>query len=149
MHLPALVRGKRRRGRGLAGGGKKSGRGMKGQRSRAGSIRRAGFEGGQTPLYQRLPKGRGTKQRFASQVQHPVAITLRQLGRFEDGSIVGPGKLKAAGLLKHSEEVKLIGNNTLDRKLTVRVHAVSVKARAAVEKAGGKVEIIKRHVRLA
>jgi large subunit ribosomal protein L15 len=119
---------------------------MKGQRSRAGSIRRAGFEGGQTPLYQRLPKGRGTKQRFASQVAHPVAVTLTQLKRFDEGSIVGPGQLRAAGLMERAEEVKLIGATALDRKLTVRVHAVSAAARAAVEKAGGKVEIIKRHV---
>jgi large subunit ribosomal protein L15 len=146
MQLPAIVKPKRRRGRGLAGGGKKSGRGMKGQRSRAGSIRRAGFEGGQTPLYQRLPKGRGTKQRFASQVAHPAAVTLRQLKRFAEGSIVGIAKLREAGLVGRAQDVKLIGTDALDRKLTVRVHTATDAARKAVEQAGGKVEIIKRHV---
>jgi large subunit ribosomal protein L15 len=116
---------------------------MKGQRSRAGSIRRAGFEGGQTPLYQRLPKGRGTKQRFASQVDHPIALTVRQLNRFDEGSIVGPGQLRAAGLMERTQQVKLIGTDALERKLTVRVHAISAAARVAVEKAGGKVEIIR------
>lgn len=115
---------------------------MKGQRSRAGFSARAGFEGGQTPLYQRLPKGRGTKQSFASQVKHPAVLTVRQLGRYKDGEIVGPGVLRQAGLIGRYERVKLIGQGKLDKKLTVRVHAVTDGARRAVEEAGGKVEMI-------
>ena len=138
-----IVKRKKRLGRGIGSHGAKSGRGMKGQKSRAGYSRKAGFEGGQTPLYMRLPKGRGVKQKFPSQVKKPVAITLTALKAFEAGSIVGPGQLRKAGFLKRrSETWKLIGKDGLDRKLTIRAHVISKGAKAAVEKAGGKVEII-------
>ena len=141
--LPKVVRQKKRRGRGWGSRGAKSGRGQKGQKSRAGYTRKAGFEGGQTPLYMRLPKGRGTKQRFPSQVEKPVAISVRTLERFEVGSIVGPGVLRSAGLLsRRGDTWKLIGNDKLSKKLTVRAHKVSAGARSAVEAAGGKVELI-------
>lgn len=141
--LPKTVSTAKRVGRGIGGKGAKSGRGMKGQRSRAGYTRRAGFEGGQTPLYQRLPKGRGAKQIFASQVVKPAVVKISQLNRFSDGSVVGIGVLKKAGLVAGGRDrIKLIGGGELGRKLTVRVHACSAGAKETVEKAGGKVELI-------
>lgn len=141
--LPKLVRQKKRRGRGHGKRGGKSGRGQKGQKSRAGYSRKTGFEGGQTPLYMRLPKGRGSKQRFPSRVKKPVAISLTKLEQFAAGSIVGPGVLRSVGLLsRRSETWKLIGNEGLSKKLTVRAHKVSAGARKTVEELGGKIEII-------
>lgn len=141
--LPKLTRRKRRRGRGIGSQGAKSGRGMKGQKSRAGSFAKAGFEGGQTPLYMRLPKGRGTKQRFASQVTKPDTVSLRHLSVFDSGMIVGPAQLLEKKLISwRAKTVKIIGSGSLANKLTVRVHAVTPQARAAIEAAGGKVEII-------
>lgn len=144
MQLPRIVRRKKRVGRGIGSRGAKSGRGMKGQKARAGYRRRAGFEGGQTPLYARLPKGRGTKQVYASQADHPVAVTLKMLSRFTGRSVVGPGVLRRAGLMGRGEKVKLIGGAARLGALTVRVHAVTAQARAAIERAGGKVELIGR-----
>jgi large subunit ribosomal protein L15 len=116
---------------------------MKGQKSRAGSFSKAGFEGGQTPLYMRLPKGRGAKQRFAPQVTKPDAISVRHLSVFESGTIVGLGQLKEKQLISwRTKTVKIIGGGSLERKLTVRTHAVTAQARVAIEEAGGKVEII-------
>lgn len=141
--LPKIVRKKKRVGRGWGSRGAKSGRGQKGQKSRAGYTRKAGFEGGQTPLYMRLPKGRGAKQNFPSQVVKPTAITVKTLNRFEGGSIVGPGVLRTAGLLSRRNETwKLIGNDKITKKFTVRANAVSKGAREAIEKAGGKVELM-------
>lgn len=141
--LPGIVRRSKRVGRGIGSRGAKSGRGQKGQRSRAGSHHKAGFEGGQTPLYMRLPKGRGVKQTSPSRVQKPAAISLSDLGRFTAGSIVGPGQLRKAGLLpRHAHKVKLLATGSVERSLTVRVHAVTSRAREQVEAAGGKVEII-------
>lgn len=143
--LPKIVRRKKRVGRGWGSRGAKSGRGQKGQKSRAGYTRKAGFEGGQTPLYMRLPKGRGAKQNFPSQVTKPTAITVKTLNRFETGSIVGPGVLRSAGLLSRRNEIwKLIGNDKLAKKFTVRAHGVSAGAREAVESAGGKIELIEQ-----
>ena len=142
--LPKIVLRKKRVGRGIGGRGAKSGRGMKGQRARAGAPRnRAGFEGGQTPLYMRLPKGRGTKQISRSRVIKPVSITTSVLARFKDGDIVGPGQLRAHGLLPgRHDKVKLIKRAAVRHKLTVRVHSVSAGAMQAVADGGGKVEII-------
>ena len=143
FQLPKIVRRKKRVGRGWGSRGAKSGRGQKGQKSRAGYTRKAGFEGGQTPLYMRLPKGRGMKQNFPSQVVKPTAITVKTLDRFETGEIIGPGVLRKAGLLsKRTESWKLIGNDKLSKKFTIRAHGISKGAKAAVEKAGGKVELI-------
>lgn len=141
--LIKITKKTKRVGRGIGSKGAKSGRGMKGQRSRAGYTSRAGFEGGQTPLYQRLPKGRGAKQVFASQVARPAIVRVTQLNRFDKGSVVGVGALKKAGLVAGSRDrARLIGGGKLDNKLTVRVHACSAGAKEAVEKAGGKVELI-------
>lgn len=143
--LTAIVRRKKRLGRGIAGRGAKSGRGQKGQRSRAGSRHKAGFEGGQTPIYMRLPKGRGTKQRFPTQLERHATVRIGQLESFKAGMIVGLGQLRKAGLLsRHDRLVKLVGGGKLSVPLTVRVHRVSAGAKEIVEQAGGKVEIIQQ-----
>lgn len=144
QQLPKVVKRSKRLGRGIGGRGAKSGRGGKGQTARAGYSRKAGFEGGQTPLYMRLPKGRGSKQKFPSQAVKPYAIPVRLLTRFAANSIVNAGMLlNAAGAGRRQRDlVKLIGNDKLDKKLTVRVHAVSAGARSSIESAGGKVELI-------
>lgn len=142
--LTKIVRRKKRLGRGIGSRGAKSGQGQKGQKSRAGYSKKRGFEGGQTPLYMRLPKGRGMKQKFASQVKKPAEITLAQLNCFDEGSIVGPGQLRKHGFVScRTQEVKLLNTGTLTKKLTVRVHNATAGARACVEQAGGKVEIIR------
>lgn len=144
IQLPKIINKRKRIGRGIGRSGGKSGRGQKGQKSRAGYSRKAGFEGGQTPLYMRLPKGRGTKQWPASLKVKSLALTTSQLGQFEDGAVVGPGALRKAGFLeRRSQPVKLVGNAKVMKKFTVRVHKASAMATQAVEAAGGKVEIIK------
>lgn len=142
--LPKITGKRKRIGRGIGRSGAKSGRGQKGQKSRAGYSRKGGFEGGQTPLYMRLPKGRGAKQYPTSRVIKPLGLHIRKLEHFTEVDIVGPGVLRKAGLLANRHQlVKLIGTGDVSKKLTVRVHAVSPAAAKAVEKAGGKVEIIK------
>lgn len=141
IQLPKVATRKRLLGRGHGKGGGKSGRGQKGQKSRAGYSSKAGFEGGQTPLYMRFPKGRGVKQINPSQIVKKVAISLSQLATFSKG-IVGPGQLRKAGLITKTDTVKLIGSDKLEVSYTVRVHAATKSAVSSVEKAGGKVEII-------
>lgn len=142
--LVKIVRRKKRVGRGWGSRGAKSGRGQKGQKSRAGYSSKAGFEGGQTPLYMRLPKARGSKQKFPSQIVKPEAVNVRQLTRFAAQHIVGPAALREVRLLsRRFQTVKLVGNTPLANKLTVRVHAATPSAVKAVEAAGGTVEIIK------
>lgn len=142
VNIEKIIGKPKRRGRGIGRGGAKSGRGMKGQKARAGYRNRAGFEGGQTPLYMRLPKGRGTKQKFPSQATRPLEVQVSWLNSVED-DIVGPGALRRHGKLSYrTQPIKLIGAGEVKRNVTVRVHKASAGARAAVEKAGGKVEII-------
>ncbi len=146
--LPSIVKKHKRVGRGTASGqGTTAGRGTKGQKARAGWHRKSGFEGGQTPLYMRLPKGRGAKQRFGSRAHKLTAITVQQLNAVAatvPSGIVGPGQLRSLGMLGSREErVKLIGSGRISRKVTVRVHAATVAARQTVEAAGGTVEIIR------
>ncbi|PIT97961.1 MAG: 50S ribosomal protein L15 [Candidatus Andersenbacteria bacterium CG10_big_fil_rev_8_21_14_0_10_54_11] len=142
--LPSLVRRKKRVGRGVGSRGAKSGRGMKGQRSRAGYSKKAGFEGGQTPLYMRLPKGRGTKQVFSPQGGLTTTVTIRQLAGIP-GAVIGYTALRRAGLVpRGSSRIKLIGNGTMKRKVAVRVHAATPAAAAAVAAAGGSVELIQQ-----
>ena len=143
--LPKIVQKKKRLGRGIGRSGAKSGRGQKGQKSRAGYSRKGGFEGGQTPLYMRLPKLSGAKQFPNSQVVKPVSITTSQLNQFADTAIVGPGMLRKAGFLDNRRQtVKLLAGGKIDKKLTVRVHAASATAVKEVESGGGKVEIIQK-----
>jgi len=118
---------------------------MKGQRSRAGAVIKAGFEGGQTPLYQRLPKGRGVKQVSTPQKKAQVAIAVGKLSELKAGAIVGPGQLRKMGLLpERYTQVKLMAGGKTPQALTVRVHRVTKTAQATIEKAGGKVELIQR-----
>lgn len=141
--LEKIIRRKKRVGRGWGSRGAKSGRGQKGQKSRAGYSSKSGFEGGQTPLYMRLPKSRGSKQKFASQVVKPEAITIRALSDFAPNSIVSPARLEELNLISRQyQTVKLMGSGKPPSKLTVRVHFATPGAVAAIEKAGGKIEII-------
>ena len=123
-----------------SGTGKTAGRGENGQKSRSGYSRKAGFEGGQLPLYRRLPKRGFTNARF--KVEYAV-INLDDLNKFEDGAVVTPEVLKEMGLLKNQlDGVKVLGNGTLEKKLTVKAHKFSASALAAIEKSGGKAEVI-------
>ena len=127
-------------GRGLGSGlGKTSGRGQKGQNSRSGGGVRTGFEGGQMPLYRRLPK-RGFKNIFALQY---AEVNVSQLNRFEDGTTVDPVALIEAGILKNVRDgIRILGNGTLERKLTVIANGFTKSAVEKIEAAGGKVEVI-------
>ncbi len=130
-----------RKGRGHgSGNGKTAGRGHKGQKARSGGGVRPGFEGGQMPLQRRVPK-RGFNNIFAKNV---VAINLSTLNRkFEDGATVDIEALVNAGVIKNGfDAVKVLGNGKLDKKLTVKVSAFSESAKAAIEAAGGKTEVI-------
>jgi len=129
-----------RRGRGHgSGNGKTAGRGHKGQRSRAGSGGKVGFEGGQMPLYRRLPK-RGHTCRNTKEI---VAINVQMLNVFNDGDMVDIAALKAKGLVSNPRDgVKILGNGTIDKKLTVKVHQFSQTAAEKINSAGGKAEVI-------
>lgn len=143
FQLPKVARRKRLLGRGHGKGGGKSGRGQKGQKSRAGYSSKTGFEGGQTPIYMRFPKGRGVKQINPSQIIKPIAITFRTISSFKAGSIVGPGQLRKAGYLHSKKDmVKLIAGGKIEAAYTVRVHSATKTAKASIEKAGGTLEII-------
>lgn len=131
----------KRKGQGVgSGNGKTSGRGHKGQNSRSGGGVRPGFEGGQLPLFRRLPKRGFTNARFKTTY---AVINLSDLNKFEDGAIITPELLKEMGLLKNQlNGVKVLGNGNLDKKLTVLAHQFSKKAMEQIEKLGGKAEVI-------
>jgi len=130
---------KQRVGRGTGSGrGKTSGRGQKGQLARSEGFR-LGFEGGQMPLAQRLPKLGGFKNPFKKYYR---PLNLTKLNRFESGAEVGPDQLAEAGLVRPGEPYKVLGTGSLGRRLTVTAHAFSAAARAAIEKAGGQVVYI-------
>lgn len=137
---PGSVREAKRIGRGHGSGqGKTAGKGHKGQKARAGRGFRAGFEGGQMPLQRRVPK-RGFNNIFAAKA---VAVNVGSLKVFEDGATVDAQALKAAGIVKNIENgVKILGNGKLDKKLTVKVSAFSESAKAKIEAAGGKAEVM-------
>ncbi|MDE3076538.1 MAG: 50S ribosomal protein L15 [Chloroflexota bacterium] len=132
---------KRRLGRGHGSGRvKTSGRGQKGQSARKSGPPRPGFEGGQLPLVQRLPYKKGFKSHFKIVYR---AVNLDQLSHFEDGSTVDAEALVKAGVLNGpNEKFKLLARGSLDKKLTVRAHKFSAKAREAIEAAGGAIEEI-------
>ena len=148
---PAQSRKDRKRiGRGIGSGkGRYSGRGIKGQKSRAGSHKmRAGFEGGQMPIYMRLGKLRGATSKDAMPIgpfrTSTAPVNVGSLDRFADGAEVTPESLVEVGLLKNTKtDVKLLGNGELKKKLTIRVHAISATAREKVEQAGGTVSLLK------
>ena len=128
-----------RRGRGHgSGNGKTAGKGHKGQKARSGAPR-PGFEGGQMPLYRRLPK-RGFKCRNSKEI---VAINIAALERFENGSTVSVETLVEAGIVKNTRDgVKILGNGELTKKLTVQANAFSASAVEKIEALGGKAEVI-------
>ena len=129
-----------RRGRGLGSGlGKTAGRGQKGQNSRSGGGVRSGFEGGQMPLYRRLPK-RGFKNVFAKEY---AEVNISQLNRFEDGATVDPVALIEMGILKNVRDgIRILGNGSLEKKLTVIANGFTKTAEEKIVAAGGKVEVI-------
>jgi large subunit ribosomal protein L15 len=129
-------------GRGIGSGhGAQSTRGMKGQRSRSGFSGMTGFEGGQMPLIRRVPK-RGFRH-TAWRVNHSVVNIGDFEKHFSDKAPVNPSALKEAGLLKGSDRVKVLGQGTLSKALTVQAHSFSASAKEKIEKAGGKTEILK------
>lgn len=130
----------KRIGRGAASGqGKTAGKGHKGQKARAGRGMRPGFEGGQMPLQRRIPK-RGFNNIFAKEI---VSINVGSLNRFEDGAVVDAAALVEAGLVKnYFDGIKILGNGELKKNITVKVDAYSESAKAKIEAAGGKAEVI-------
>lgn len=130
----------KRLGRGQGSGqGKTAGKGHKGQNARSGGGVAIGFEGGQTPIYKRIPK-RGftnfTRKEYA-------IINLSTLNLFDEGTDVTPELLKEKGIVKKELcGIKVLGDGTLDKKVNVTCHKISANAKAAIEKAGGKVEVL-------
>ena len=137
---PGSRKARTRRGRGLGSGlGKTSGRGQKGQNSRSGGGVRTGFEGGQMPLYRRLPK-RGFKNIFAKEY---AEVNVSSLNRFEDGAVVDPVALIEEGILKNVlDGVRILGNGELTKKLTVKANGFTKSAEEKIKAAGGEVEVI-------
>jgi len=135
-------RNRTRKGRGVGSGlGKTAGKGQKGQKARhPGNFGKLHFQGGQTPIQRRLPK-RGFRNPFPSEIAEVNVSSLAR--RFADGAVVDLDALKSVGLVDdgHSR-VKILGDGDLERKLTLKVHAISAGARAKVEAAGGTIEIV-------
>ena len=134
------TKARKRRGRGQGTGlGTTGGRGMNGQNSRSGGGVRLGFEGGQMPLYRRIPK-RGFNNRFAKEY---AEVNIADLNRFEDSTVVDFDLMLQSGLVKQVKDgVKVLGNGELEKKLTVKAEKFSKSAAEKIEKAGGKAEVI-------
>lgn len=134
------TKSKKRIGRGTGSGqGKSAGKGQKGQNSRSGGGTRLGFEGGQMPLYRRLPKI-GFTNIFRKEY---AVVNLSDLERFDNGTVINPDILKEAGLVKAMlNGVKILGNGDLTKNLTVQAHKFSKTAADKIAAAGGKVEVI-------
>ncbi|WP_256762356.1 50S ribosomal protein L15 [Cohnella sp. WQ 127256] len=132
---------RKRRGRGAGSGlGKTSGRGHKGQNARSGGGVRPGFEGGQNPLYRRVPKRGFNNDRFATVF---AIVNLDQLNRFAAGTEVTPELLLDEGILKNPKDgIKILGNGDLNVQLTVKAHKFSQSATEKIQAAGGKTEVI-------
>ena len=127
-------------GRGLGSGlGKTSGRGHKGQKARAGGGVRTGFEGGQMPLYRRLPK-RGFYNKFGKEF---AEVNVSELNRFENGAVVDPVALIEAGILKNVRDgVRILGNGEVTKAVTVIANGFTKSAEEKIKAAGGKVEVV-------
>ena len=139
---PGSVKKRKRIGRGPGSGqGKTAGKGHKGQKARAGGGVRLGFEGGQMPLFRRIPK-RGFLP-FGGKTEYAV-VNLKALGAFASGATVDPDGLVAAGLIKRGDRarVKVLGDGDVPHALTVRVHAISASARTKIEGQGGRIEVL-------
>ena len=134
------TKNRKRRGRGTATGqGKTGGRGMNGQNSRSGGGVRLGFEGGQMPLYRRIPK-RGFNNKWATVY---TTVNVSDLNRFEAGTEITPELLKEAGLAKKVVDgIKILGNGNLEKALTVKAHKFTKVAEEKISAAGGKAEVI-------
>ena len=137
---PGSAKAAWRKGRGTgSGNGKTAGKGHKGQNARSGGGVRPGFEGGQLPLYRKLPK-RGFKNRNTLDIE---AINIGALEVFDNDTEVTIEKLIETGIIKSAKDgVKVLGNGTLTKKLTVKVNAYSESAKAKIEELGGKAEVI-------
>ncbi|MEG2620565.1 MAG: 50S ribosomal protein L15 [Bacilli bacterium] len=131
----------KRLGRGSSSGtGKTSGKGHKGQNARSGGGVRPGFEGGQLPLYRRLPKRGFSNAMFKKEY---AVINVSDLNMFEEGSIVTPELLKEMGFAKNQlSGIKVLGNGEIEKKITVRAHKFSDIAKQKIEAAGGKAEVM-------
>jgi len=131
---------RKRRGRGSASGqGKTGGRGMNGQNSRSGGGTRLGFEGGQMPLYRRVPK-RGFTNIWKTEY---TILNVDDLNRFEAGSVVTPELLAEKRMVKQVKDgIKILGNGTIEKSITVKAHKFSKTAIEKIESAGGKAEVI-------
>ena len=137
---PGSKRSSVRVGRGLGSGlGKTSGKGQKGQKSRSGGVKRPGFEGGQKPLYLRLPK-RGFYNKFGVEY---AEVNVASLNCFEDGTVVDPVLLIETGIVKNIRDgVRILGNGEMTKALTVQAMGFSKTAEEKIIAAGGKVEVI-------
>src|SRR5207249_4998030 len=147
MNLSTIRRPRRatekpkRVGRGMGSGmGKTSTRGHKGQRSRSGSRMMRGFEGGQMPLHRRVPK-RGFTNIFRIEYQ---IVNLSDLDRFETGATVNPESLTALRLTRKNRPIKILGDGEIKKALTVSAHKFSASAKARIEAAGGRCEVLTR-----
>lgn len=138
--VAGATKNRKRRGRGTASGqGKTGGRGMNGQNSRSGGGTRLGFEGGQMPLYRRTPK-RGFTNIWAKEF---AEVNVDDLNRFEAGTVVTPELLREKGLVKQVKDgVKILGDGTLEKNITVQAQRFSKSAIEKIESAGGKAEVI-------
>ena len=138
--VPGATKAPKRKGRGTATGqGKTAGRGMNGQKSRSGGGVRLGFEGGQMPLYRRIPK-RGFTNIWGTEY---TVVNVSALNRFEDGTTVTPELLKEEGLAKQVKDgIKILGKGEIEKNLTVQAHKFSKTAVEKIESAGGKAEVI-------
>ena len=138
--VPGAKKAPKRKGRGTATGqGKTAGRGMNGQNSRSGGGTRPGFEGGQMPLYRRIPK-RGFTNIWGTEY---AVLNVADLNRFEAGTVVTPELLKEAGIVKQMKDgIKILGDGELEKNVTVQAHKFSKTAIEKIEAAGGKAEVI-------
>ena len=132
---------KKRVGRGPGSGlGKTSGRGQKGQKARSGGSINPVFEGGQLPLYRRIPKRGFSNAKFKTRY---AVINLKDLNVFEDGAVVTPALLKDAGIIKNQlDGIKVLGNGKLEKKLTIQANKFSNSALEKIKEAGSKAEVI-------
>ena len=132
---------KKRVGRGPGSGlGKTSGKGQKGQKARSGASINPVFEGGQLPLYRRLPKRGFSNAQFKIKY---ATINVSDLNKFEDGTVVTPELLRETGLVKNQlDGIKVLGNGTLEKKLTIKANKFSKEAISKIEKSGSTLEVI-------
>ena len=138
---PGSTHSRKRVGRGPgSGSGKTSGRGQDGQNSRSGGGVGLVFEGGQLPLFRRIPKRGFSNKRFETKY---AVINVSDLNDFKEGTVITPELLKEKKIIKHQlDGIKILGNGTLDKKLTIKAHKFSASAKEKIEAIGGKIEVI-------